>query len=287
MKVINTIKEMQKLSDTLKAQGKKIACVPTMGYLHQGHLSLITRAKDFADVVVTTLFVNPTQFGPNEDFERYPRNFERDCQMAESAGCDYLFAPDILEMYPIGFSCNVIIRNVTDKFEGDRRPGHFDGVALIVAKLFNAVRPHASIFGQKDYQQTLVIKQMAKDLNFGIDIIIAPTMREPDGLAMSSRNTYLSKQEREDAIILFKALEEAKMAIDGGCRERKVINAIMHKTLRSIPQIKIDYASSALADNLDEPDTFLAGDRIVLLIAAYMGKTRLIDNSLVTIPKGK
>ncbi len=276
---------MQEFSRHLLAKGLKIGCVPTMGYLHDGHLNLIEKAKQLTDCVVTTLFVNPTQFGPHEDFERYPRNFDRDCKLAESAGSDILFAHDILEMYPIGFSTNIIINNLTKKFEGERRPGHFDGVALIVSKLFNAVLPDIAVFGQKDFQQTLVIKQLANDLNFPVRIVIAPTVRESDGLAMSSRNTYLSEEHRNKATILFAALEEALKAIDGGCKERKIINAIMLKTLRTVPEIHIDYAVSALADNLDEPDEFLAGDHIVLLIACYLGKTRLIDNAITTIPK--
>ncbi len=284
MRIIKTVAEMHEVSDNCRRNGLKIAVVPTMGFLHQGHLSLIRRAKEFADIVITTLFVNPTQFGPNEDYDRYPRNFERDCDLANEAGCDYLFNPEVLEMYPIGFSTSVIMKNVTEKFEGERRPGHFNGVALVVAKLFNATRPDFAVFGQKDYQQTLVIKQMTLDLNFGIKIIIAPTLREYDGLAMSSRNTYLSDEERTKANVLFNALEAAKQAIEGGCRERKVINATLHKTLREVPEIRIDYALSACADNLDEPDTFVSGETIVLLLAVYLGKTRLIDNALVTIP---
>lgn len=287
MKIISTISEMQSLSDSLKKENKKIACVPTMGSLHQGHLSLVKKAAQIADIVVTTLFVNPTQFGPNEDYSLYPRDIEKDAKLCQESGVDVLFCPEVLEMYPIGFNSNVQVNNVTEPFEGERRPGHFDGVALIVAKLFNAVRPHIAIFGQKDYQQTLVIKKMAKDLNFGIDIVIAPTVRASDGLALSSRNAYLSEIERSKAVILFQALEEAKTLIMNGCRERKVINATLHKTLRSVPEIKLDYASAASADELNEPDVFFPGELIVILIAVYLGKTRLIDNALVTIPNKK
>ncbi len=287
MKVIRTIKEMQLFSQGMKLQNKKIGCVPTMGFLHRGHESLITRAKDLSDCVVVSIFVNPTQFGPNEDFDRYPRAFENDCKLIESAGADAVFAPDVLEMYPVGFLTEVKIGKVTEKFEGERRPGHFEGVALVVAKLFNAIKPDIAVFGQKDYQQTLVIKKMIRDLNFGIDIVIAPTMRESDGLAMSSRNTYLSPAIREKATILFQALEEAIKAIESGTKERKIINAIMHKTLRSELEIKIDYAVSALSNNLEEPDVFLAGDHIVLLLACFLGKTRLIDNAVVTVPLTK
>ena len=284
MQLIKSIAEMQSIADRHRIEGKKIAVVPTMGYLHSGHTSLIKLGKEKADIVITTLFVNPTQFAPNEDFSKYPRDFDRDFSLASDNGCDYLFNPDVLEMYPKGFSSSIFVSRVTEKFEGVFRPTHFEGVALIVAKLFNATRPDFAIFGQKDFQQTLVIKRMAEDLNFGIEIIIAPTIREYDGLAMSSRNVYLSQEDRKRAIILFLSLEEAKKEIARGMRDRKFINATMIKTLRSVQEIKIDYAVSANADNLDEPDYFLPGEKIVLLLACYLGKTRLIDNSLITIP---
>jgi pantoate--beta-alanine ligase len=284
MQVIKTIAEMQSIADKHRANGQKIAVVPTMGYLHQGHTSLIKIGKEKADIVITTLFVNPTQFAPNEDFSKYPRDFERDFSLACINGSDYLFNPDVIEMYPKGFSCSILVSRVSEKFEGVFRPTHFDGVATVVAKLFNAARPDYAIFGQKDFQQTLVIRRMAEDLNFGIEIIIAPTIREFDGLAMSSRNVYLSPEDRKRAIILFLSLEEAKREIAKGMRDRKFINATMIKTLRSVQEIKIDYAASANADNLNEPDYFLPGENVVLLLACYLGRTRLIDNSLICIP---
>lgn len=285
MKIINTVAEMQQISDNARRENKKVGVVPTMGFLHEGHLSLVRKAKSECEIVVTTLFVNPTQFGPNEDYEKYPRDLERDSVMAESAGADYLFCPSVLEMYPIGFSTDVKIKNITEKFEGERRPGHFDGVALVVAKLFNAVRPDVAFFGQKDYQQTLVIKRMCQDLNFGIRIIVAPTVRESDGLAMSSRNVYLSSEDRAKATILFNALEEARKAVQDGCRDRKIINAIMHKKLREVSELKLDYAYSACAEDLEEPDFFVPGELVVLIMAVYLGRTRLIDNALVSIPQ--
>ncbi len=275
---------MQSVANMHRIEGKKIAVVPTMGYLHSGHASLITIAKSKADIVITTLFVNPKQFAPHEDFEKYPRNLERDLEIADAHGTDYFFTPDIREMYPINYNTTIIINDITEPFEGHYRPGHFDGVATIVAKLFNSTKPDIAIFGQKDYQQTLLIKKLNEDLNFGIEIIIAPTIREADGLAMSSRNTYLSPLFRKKASILFIALEEAKRAIERGETERKMINAILHKTLRTVPEIKIEYASAALADNLFEPEKFFAGEKIVLLIACYLEKTRLIDNSIISIP---
>ncbi len=284
MIAINKIAEMQLFSYQQKVDGKKIAVVPTMGYLHEGHLSLIKEAKKHADIVITTLFVNPTQFAPNEDLEKYPRDYQSDFKKAEEAGTDILFCPDELEMYPIGYNSAILVRGVTDKFEGVKRPTHFSGVATVVAKLLNATLANIAIFGQKDFQQTLLIKRLVKDLNFPVEIIIAPTIRESDGLAMSSRNTYLSKESRAIASSLFHALEEAKVAIGKGERQRKIINSIMIKTIRAKQQFQIDYVAAADAETLDEPDEFLAGDKIVLLLAVYLGKTRLIDNAVVKIP---
>jgi pantoate--beta-alanine ligase len=286
MKIINTVAEMQAFSIAQKVQGKKIAVVPTMGYLHNGHLSLIEEAKKRSDIVITTLFVNPTQFAPHEDLAKYPRDFESDCQKSESAGADILFYPNELEMYPIGFNSSIEIKGVTDKFEGIKRPTHFSGVATVVAKLFNCTLPDIAVFGQKDYQQTLVIKKLVRDLNFPIEIIISPTIREADGLAMSSRNTYLSKIEREVASTLFQALEEAKLEIGKGEKRRKIINSIMLKTIREKNLFQVDYVAAANADSFDEPDEFLSGDKIVLLLAVYLGKTRLIDNAVIQVPSG-
>ncbi|HPI20234.1 MAG TPA: pantoate--beta-alanine ligase [Candidatus Kapabacteria bacterium] len=284
MLIIEKISEMQAISTALKVEGKKVAVVPTMGYFHNGHLNLIRKAKSIADVVITTLFVNPLQFAPNEDFEKYPRNIERDSKLAEEAGSDFLFYPSVSEMYPQNFGTVIAITGVTTKFEGASRPSHFNGVATVVAKLLNATQPNYAIFGQKDFQQTLVIKQLITDLNMNIQMVVAPTTREEDGLAMSSRNVYLSEQERKDATIIFKALGEAIAVVQNGERKRKVINAVMHKELRSVPYIRIDYASAADSEYLFEPDEFLPSQQIVLLIAAYLGKTRLIDNALVTVP---
>lgn len=285
MKIIKTIAEMQTESQKLRVQGKKIACVPTMGYLHDGHTSLMATGREYADTIVTTLFVNPTQFAPNEDFTKYPRDFERDCRIAEDNGSDILFFPSVQEMYPADFFTSVMVSGVADKFEGKFRPSHFTGVATVVSKLFNIVLPHYAIFGQKDYQQSLVIKKLVQDLNFPIRIIVAPTKRQSDGLAMSSRNVYLSQEERNQASILYRTMEIAAKEIEAGEKRRKVINGIMHNSLRSSPSIKIDYAVSADADTLDEPEVFLSGGRIVLLLAVYLGKTRLIDNMLVNLPE--
>lgn len=284
MKTISKISEMQKLADSIRKEGKTIAVVPTMGYLHQGHLSLIRTANKIADVVITTLFVNPTQFAPNEDFEAYPRDLDKDSELASENGTDFLFAPEISDMYPKGFKSEINIGIVTDSFEGEKRPLHFSGVATVVAKLFNITKPHFAVFGQKDYQQTLVIKKLVKDFNFDLQVIVSPTIRESNGLAMSSRNSYLSPEDRKKAGIIFVALEEAKHAIEKGETERKIINAILQKTIRQVPDIRIDYAMCADANDLSSPELFLAGDKIVLLVACYLGKTRLIDNSVVEVP---
>ena len=285
MRVISKPSEMQSTAASIRNEGKKIAVVPTMGYLHDGHSSLIKKGKELADYVITTLFVNPTQFGPNEDYDKYPRDFARDFQQAEDAGSDFLFNPTKEEMYSNGYNSLINISGITEKFEGASRPGHFDGVATIVAKLFNITKPHYAIFGQKDYQQTLVIKQLVKDFFFDISVVIAPTVREYDGLALSSRNVYLSNEERNNAGIIYKSLEEALLAIQNGESRRKILNAILHNTIRTAPSLKIDYASCADADTLDEPDIFLPGERIIMMIAIYNGKTRLIDNALVTVPE--
>lgn len=284
MKIITKIREMQQISLQAKSSGKKISVVPTMGYLHRGHLSLVEKAKSFSEIIIVTLFVNPTQFAPNEDYSKYPRDIKRDSDLCEEAGVTYLFMPDALEMYPIGYSAKINIGKVTEEFEGKFRPQHFEGVATIVAKLLNSTLPDFAIFGQKDYQQSLLVKKLVNDLNFPLEIVVSPTYRESDGLAMSSRNVYLSQEDREVASILFVSLEKARNAIENGERDRKIINAIMHKTLRSEKNIRIDYASSALSETLETPDEFLPGESVVLLLAVYLGKTRLIDNTILKIP---
>jgi len=284
MVVVEKVKEMQKIIDSHRSEGKRIVCVPTMGYFHKGHLSLMELAREYGEIVVTTLFVNPTQFGPNEDFERYPRNFQRDFELAQSVGIDYLFAPTIEEIYPDNFYTKVIVGKFTDKFEGVKRPGHFDGVATVVTKLFNATKPDVAIFGQKDFQQALVIKQLVKELLFDIKIIVAPIVREADGLAMSSRNVYLSEEERKLAPRIFEALNLGIKAVQNGERRRKQINSIVLQHLRQFREFFIDYVAAVDSETLDEPEEFSPGQTVVILVAVYLGKTRLIDNVLVTVP---
>lgn len=284
MNIIQTVRQMQEISLEQKKQGKTIGFVPTMGYLHEGHLNLLRTAGEMTDTVVTSIYVNPTQFAPNEDFSKYPRDFERDSELASSVGCDYLFFPIDKEMYPDGFDTFISVGNITMKFEGEKRPGHFNGVATVVTKLFNAVMPTIAFFGQKDYQQTLVVRKLVKDLLMPISIVIVPTARQSDGLAMSSRNVYLSTYERTKADIIYRTLTTTKEAILNGEKKRKIINAIMINNLRSEPLVRIDYASAADAETLSEPEEFKKGQLVVLLIAVYLGKTRLIDNMLVTVP---
>jgi pantoate--beta-alanine ligase len=278
--IITTVQEMQELSDALRLKGKRIACVPTMGYLHDGHASLIREAAKMHDIVITTIFVNPMQFGPNEDFERYPRDPERDKAIIEESGGSILFYPNVDEMYPPNYQTTISVSNISKVFEGAFRPGHFEGVATVVAKLFGATKPHSAYFGQKDYQQTLIVKQMVRDLNMGIDIIIVPTLRESSGLAMSSRNVYLSELEKEQALVLHKALLIGHSNITAGVRSRKDIEDSMHAVLETCPEFSVQYASIAEAETLETPDIFMADKNLVLLIAGYLGETRLIDNML-------
>lgn len=284
MTIVNKVREMQSIADSMRKNEDIIVFIPTMGYLHKGHLSLVQLAKDYGNKIVVSIFVNPTQFGPNEDYHRYPRNFERDASLLKELNVDFLFAPDIDEMYPDDYHTFVKIAKYTSKFEGIHRPGHFDGVATIVTKLFNVVKPHITILGQKDFQQTFVVKQLVKDLLYDIKIVVAPTVREENGLAMSSRNIYLTPDEREKASIIFKSIQNAIDLIQSGERKRKIINATLIQNLRTVKEIKIDYASAVDANSLEEPDEFRSRQQIALLVAVYLGKTRLIDNGITTAP---
>lgn len=274
---------MRRLAETLRAEGKTVGCVPTMGYLHEGHASLIRIAAERSDVVVVTVFVNPTQFAPNEDFESYPRDFERDSKIADDNGAEIIFNPEADQMYPEGYSTYVRVKGVSEVLEGFSRPTHFEGVATVVAKLFNAVKPHVAVFGQKDYQQSLVIRRLTEDLNFGIEIVVAPIVREADGLAMSSRNKYLSPAQRKEAAIVNKALRAAEKLALAGETDRKALNAEMYKTVREVESARIDYVKAVRAETLEEPEKFARGEEIALLAAVYVGSTRLIDNLLVKI----
>lgn len=283
MLVVRKIKEMQKLADDFRMRGKIIGVVPTMGYLHDGHLSLVKIAREKSDVVVLTIFVNPLQFAPNEDYDRYPRDFERDKKLAENAGVDVIFYPEVKEMYPDNFLTYVEVEKITKVLEGEFRPTHFRGVTTVVAKLFNITKPHIAVFGQKDAQQAVIIKQMVRDLNFDIDIIVAPIVREPDGLAMSSRNTYLSESERKDATVLYQSLKLAEKMIKEGERKSEIVISKMRELISSKPTAKIDYIAVVDPETFEQVETLKEGNEYLIALAVRIGSTRLIDNTIVKI----
>ncbi|MBI4548863.1 MAG: pantoate--beta-alanine ligase [Ignavibacteriae bacterium] len=284
MKIIEAIHEMHHAAEDLRQQGKRIAVVPTMGYLHDGHLSLIRVAKQHADVVITTIFVNPTQFGPNEDFTKYPRDLDRDKKLAASVESDILFVPSAEAMYPELYRTYVIVEQLSEVLEGKSRPSHFRGVTTVVTKLFNITRPHVAVFGQKDAQQAIVINQMVKDLNVDIEIIVVPIVREHDGLAMSSRNLYLSATERMQSTVLFRSLQLAEELIDRGERQSSGIISEMTKLITSQPSARIDYISLTEPATLQEVSTLCSGKTVLISLAVWIGTTRLIDNILKVIP---
>jgi pantoate--beta-alanine ligase len=273
---------VQKLSDlrkTITALPRPLGLVPTMGYLHEGHLALVRRARAECASVGVSIFVNPAQFGPQEDLARYPRDLERDLRLLEPAGADVVWAPEDGEVYPPGFQTYITVEEAAQPLEGAVRPGHFRGVATVVAKLLNAFTPDRAYFGQKDAQQAAVIRRMALDLNFPLKIVVCPTVREGDGLAMSSRNTYLAPEERRAAIVLYRALSAARAACDGGERDAEKLRAAMRGYLAAEPRAETDYVSVADPDTLRELDRV---DRDALFsMAVRIGKTRLIDNFLL------
>jgi pantoate--beta-alanine ligase len=283
MRIVTKIEEMQKEGDSFRSGKKIIGFVPTMGYLHDGHLSLIKIARENSDVVVVSIFVNPTQFAPNEDFASYPRDIDRDSNLLKSAGVDLLFVPSVEEMYPAKYFTTVSVENLAEQLEGKSRPSHFRGVTTVVAKLFNIVKPHVAVFGQKDAQQALVIKQMECDLNFGIKIIIAPTVREADGLAMSSRNSYLTKDQRGESTVLYESLSEAANMMSGGVKNSLTIKDKMIKLISMKKSAQIDYISIADASTLNEIDFIQPGGTYLISLAVRFGNTRLIDNIIQTI----
>jgi len=272
---------MQILSASLKAEGKTIGFVPTMGYLHKGHLSLIKKSKEKCDITIVSIFVNPTQFGPNEDLKKYPRDIERDKKLLKDYGVDYLYLPNEKEIYPKNFQTYVEVSNISKILEGEFRPTHFKGVTTIVSILFNSVNPDYSFFGQKDAQQAAIIRQMINDLKFNIKIIVCPIVREPDGLAMSSRNVYLSKNERTDALVLNKSLKIAAESIKRGeTNSLKILNK-MKKLIASVDSSKLDYVQVVEADSFILAKNLNKGKRYYFLIACKIGNTRLIDNILI------
>ena len=279
MKIIRKIKEMQSFSEHLKLEGKKIGLVPTMGYLHQGHLSLVEAVRPLCDVVVMSIFVNPTQFAPNEDFARYPKDFKRDKKLAEQSGVDVIFYPSYNEMYKKNYLTAVKVKQITEIMCGKSRPTHFEGVTTVVAKLFNIVKPHIAVFGQKDAQQAVVIKKMIEDLNFDIKIIISPLIRENDGLAVSSRNSYLSAYGRKDVLVLYKSLMFAKKEIKNGEKSARNIIAKMKELIFQKKSVKLEYIYIADPKTLEKVD--IIDRKVLIALAAYVEKTRLIDNIIV------
>lgn len=279
MRIIESVFEMQQQADAWRRAGKSIALVPTMGFLHEGHLGLARAVRDRADVVVMSIFVNPVQFGPAEDFERYPRDLERDVLLAGEAGVDVIFAPGVREMYPEGYQTYVETVKVTLPLCGRNRPVHFRGVTTVVTKLFNIVKPHVAIFGQKDFQQLVTIRRMAKDLNMDIEILGLPTVREPDGLAMSSRNKYLTVEQRRSALRLSESLKTAQDLLDAGERRSEAILSEVRRILEGDGGVEIDYADLRDPDTLEEI-TVVEGP-VLLALAARLGATRLIDNRVL------
>lgn len=280
MEIVSSPQEMQALAMQWRAQGLKTALVPTMGYFHQGHLSLMEYGRTSADKLVVSLFVNPAQFGPSEDLASYPRDLDRDAALAQQVGGDVLYTPGVEDMYPPGYQTYVEVGGLSKGLCGASRPGHFRGVATIVLKLFNQVQPHAAIFGEKDYQQLVVIRRMTRDLNLPIDIVGRPIYREPDGLAMSSRNTYLSPEERNSALCLFRAIRAARELVASGARSRESILEAVRQIIRSTPLTDIDYTALVHPETLEGVDAIPGEARLAL--AVRVGKTRLIDNTLLS-----
>lgn len=279
MRIVKTVEELRTLIQVYKINGEKIGLVPTMGFLHEGHMSLVDQAKSYSTKVVMSIFVNPLQFGPNEDFERYPRNIEQDQAMAEARGVDLLFVPEVIEMYPQKSKTTVHLSGVTDRLCGASRPGHFDGVSTVVSKLFNMVQPDYAFFGQKDAQQVAVIQQMVNDLNFPVKMVPCPIVREKDGLAMSSRNVYLNEEERGQALILSQALEKAEKAYVAGESLAEVRNEMV-SLISSQPLAQIDYVEILSFPAL-EPMEQWDGTAFLMALAVKFGHTRLIDNKII------
>ena len=275
---------MKQVARQARAEGRSTGFVPTMGALHAGHLSLVHTALAECQPVIASIFVNPTQFGPTEDFQKYPRTFEADGKKLEEAGVDYLFAPDSSEIYPPGFRTSVNVEGLSDRLDGRSRPGHFRAVATIVLKLLEIVQPQKAFFGRKDAQQARIIRQMARDLHLDSEIVVCPIIREPDGLAMSSRNAYLQPDERRAATILFRALDGARISISRGERDALRLTAAMREMIRSEPLAELDYAELVDAETL-EPVTRLRGVCLALL-AVRIGATRLVDNLLIEEREG-
>ena len=287
MEIINRRQRMSSVARKIRReQDRTVGLVPTMGALHEGHLSLVREARRMCDVVVVSVFVNPTQFGPGEDFEHYPRDLTKDTALLTDYNVDYIFAPTVEEMYPKGFSTYVNVEGLSEQLEGASRPGHFRGVATVVTVLFNTIRPDFAFFGQKDAQQALVIRRLVKDLAFDTEIVILPIVREDSGLAISSRNLYLTPDEQKSATILHKALVQAKTAYKEGERHAGRLADLIRTTVDSEPRARLDYVTIADAETLEKVERIDERPTLIAL-AAYVGKTRLIDNTILNKVKKK
>lgn len=281
MKIFRTIKELRSELTELRYQRKLISFVPTMGYLHDGHLSLVRYAKQNSDFCVVSIFVNPTQFGPNEDFNRYPRDEERDLDLLEKENCDFVFIPSAQEMYGQDYQTYVKVKKYSDILEGEFRPTHFEGVTTIVLKLFNIVQPDFAVFGQKDAQQAFIIQKMVDDLNLPVRIDVLPIVRESDGLAMSSRNVYLNDEERKQALCLYNGIRLAEKLYNDGERSAKVLIESVRNLISQYPLAKIDYLEIVNKKNFEKIDLLKDGNEYYLLLAVQVGNTRLIDNTIL------
>jgi pantoate--beta-alanine ligase len=279
LKICTTINEMRTESRTVRRAGKRLGFVPTMGALHEGHLSLVRAARASCDVVAASIFVNPTQFGPNEDLAKYPRSFDRDRELLEREGVELLFAPSVQEMYPAGAVTWVTVESLSDKLDGRSRPGHFRGVSTVVAKLFHVVEADAAFFGQKDAAQVAIIRRMVRDLNLSVEIVVCPIVREPDGLAMSSRNTYLDPEQRKRALVLHRSLQRIQKLAESGERTAAKLVAAGREEFAQVPSVRLDYLELVHPDTLD-PVKDVSGGALAA-VAAFVGSTRLIDNLLL------
>jgi len=279
VKIVREIGKMREITSQARLEGKRVALVPTMGYLHAGHLELLRRGRESGDLLVMTIFVNPTQFAPSEDFAAYPRDIKGDMVKAEEAGVDVLFQPEGEALYPDGFQTFVEVRSLQRHLCGLSRPGHFAGVATVVLKLFNIVRPHVAVFGEKDYQQLAMIRRMVADLNLDIEVVGHPIVREADGLAMSSRNSYLTPKERGAALSLHRALRRGRELFDEGESDAVVVIEAMRERLSREPDVAVEYVEACDSVTLEKLDEIRSG--ALLAVAARVGKTRLIDNAVV------
>ena len=282
MEIINRRQRMASVSRKLRREeDKTIGLVPTMGALHDGHLSLVREARRMCDVVVVSVFVNPTQFGPGEDFARYPRDLTKDTTQLSDYNVEYIFAPAVEEIYPKGFATFVTVEGISEQYEGASRPGHFRGVATVLTVLFNTVRPDFAFFGQKDAQQTLIVKRLVRDLAFDTEIVVLPTVREDSGLALSSRNAYLSREDRHAAANIYRALMQARETYNEGERSARRLAEQIRSTVEAEPRLRLDYVGITDAETMEKLDK-IGDDRPVLIsLAAFVGPTRLIDNILI------